>query len=60
MKKYIFILVTVFTMGIVACGNESTTSTETTDSTAVAVDSSSVTANDSTTAQITDSTMSQQ
>jgi len=60
MRKYIFILVTVFSLGIVACGNDSTTSTETTDSTAVDVDSSSVTANDSTTAQITDSTLNQQ
>jgi len=46
-------------MGITACGNESTTSTETTDSTAVNVDSSAVTANDTTTAQITDSTVNQ-
>jgi len=60
MIKYILILVTVFSLGIVACGNNSTTSTETTDSTAVAVDSFSPTANDSTTAQITDSTLNQQ
>lgn len=57
MKKYIFVLASVLTMGITACGNESTTSTETTDSTAVSLDSTAVTATDSTTAQITDSTM---
>jgi len=59
MKNYIFVFAAVLTMGITACGNESTTSTETTDSTAVNVDSSAVTANDSTTAQITDSTVNQ-
>ncbi len=58
MKNYIFVFAAVLTMGITACGNESTTSTETTDSTAVNVDSSAVTANDTTTAQITDSTVS--
>lgn len=59
MKNYIFVFAAVLTMGITACGNESTTSTETTDSTAVNVDSTAVTANDSTTAQITDSTVNQ-
>jgi uncharacterized lipoprotein YehR (DUF1307 family) len=59
MKNYIFVFAAVLTMGITACGNESTTSTETTDSTAVNVDSSAVTANDTTTAQITDSTVNQ-
>lgn len=58
MKKYIFVFAAVLTMGITACGNESTTSTETTDSTAVNLDSTAVTA-DSTTAQITDSTVNQ-
>lgn len=57
MKKYIFVLVTILSLGITACGNESTTSTETTDSTAVNLDSTAVTATDSTTAQITDSTV---
>ncbi len=59
MKNYIFVFAAVLTMGITACGNESTTSTETTDSAAVNVDSSAVTANDTTTAQITDSTVNQ-
>lgn len=58
MNKYIFLFAVVLTMGISACGNESTTSTETTDSTAANLDSTSVTATDSTTAQITDSTLS--
>ena len=57
MKKYIFVLATIFSLGITACGNESTTSTETTDSTAVNLDTTAVTATDSTTAQITDSTV---
>lgn len=57
MKKYIFVFVAVLAMGITACGNESTTSTETTDSTAVNLDTTAVTATDSTTAQITDSTV---
>jgi uncharacterized lipoprotein YehR (DUF1307 family) len=59
MKNYIFVFAAVLTMGITACGNESTTSTETTDSTAVNLDSTAVTATDSTAAQITDSTVNQ-
>lgn len=59
MKKYAFVLAVVAMLGTTACGNESTTSNETTDSTAVNVDSTAVTATDSTTAQIADSTVNQ-
>jgi hypothetical protein len=59
MKKYAFVLAVVAMLGTTACGNESTTSNETTDSTAVNVDSTAVTATDSTTAQIADSTANQ-
>ena len=59
MKRNIFLFAVILTMGLTACGNESTTPSETTDSTAVSLDSTAVTATDSTTAQITDSTVNQ-
>ena len=51
MKKYTFILALGVALTLTACGSGST-ATETTDSTAVIVDSVAVTATDSTTAQI--------
>jgi len=50
MKRNIFLFAVILTMGLTACGNESTTPSETTDSTAVSLDSTAVTATDSTTA----------
>jgi ABC-type glycerol-3-phosphate transport system substrate-binding protein len=51
MKRNIFLFALILTMGLTACGNESTTSTETTDSTATVVDTTVVT--DSTATQET-------
>jgi uncharacterized lipoprotein YehR (DUF1307 family) len=56
MKTNIFVFAVILTMGLTACGNESSTPTETIDSTGVTMDTTAVTATDSTTAQITDST----
>jgi|Laugresu1bdmlbsd_1035121.scaffolds.fasta_scaffold08286_3 hypothetical protein len=52
MKKYTFILAIGAVFALMSCGSGSTTS-ETTDSTSVNLDSTAVTATDSTTAQIT-------
>jgi ABC-type oligopeptide transport system substrate-binding subunit len=51
MKKYTFILALGVSLTLTACGSGST-SKETTDSTAVQVDTAAVSATDSTTAQI--------
>lgn len=55
MRKYTLIFAFIAVSVMTACGDGSTTSTETTDSTEAAVDTTS--AMDSTTAQITDSTV---
>lgn len=52
MKKYTFIFAVCVTLALTACGSRSTT-TETTDSTSVNLDSTAVSATDSTTAEIT-------
>lgn len=59
MRKNIWIFAIIAATAMTACGNGSTTSNETTDSTAVNVDSTALTATDSTTAQIIDSTVTQ-
>lgn len=51
MRNYAFIMTIIATIAMVSCGSGSTT-TETTDSTAVQVDSLAVSANDSTVSQI--------
>jgi ABC-type glycerol-3-phosphate transport system substrate-binding protein len=51
MKRNIFLFALILTMGLTACGNESTTSNETTDSTATGADTTVVA--DSTAAQET-------
>jgi len=52
MKKYTFIFAISAMLALTACGSGSTT-TETTDSTSVNLDSTAVSATDSTTAEIT-------
>lgn len=55
MKKYIFILVVGAMVALTSCGSESTTTIETTDSTAVSVDTLSTTVKDTTVEVKTDS-----
>jgi uncharacterized protein YcfL len=52
MRKLTLLFAVVATFAMTACGNGSSTSTETNDSTATAVDTSAVTATDTTTAEI--------
>jgi hypothetical protein len=55
MKKYMFILVVSAMVALTSCGSESTTTIETTDSTAVSVDTLSTTVKDTTVEVKTDS-----
>lgn len=48
MKKYMFILIVSVIFALTSCGSESTTTIETTDSTAVSVDTLSTTVKDTT------------
>jgi ABC-type enterochelin transport system substrate-binding protein len=55
MKKYMFILVVSAMVALTSCGSESTTTIESTDSTAVSVDTLSTTVKDTTVEVKTDS-----
>jgi ABC-type enterochelin transport system substrate-binding protein len=55
MKKYMFILVVSVIVALTSCGSESTTTIETTDSTAVSVDTLSTEVKDTTVEVKTDS-----
>jgi len=55
MKKYMFILIVSAMVALTSCGSESTTTIETTDSTAVSVDTLSTTVKDTTVEVKTDS-----
>jgi ABC-type glycerol-3-phosphate transport system substrate-binding protein len=58
MKRNIFLFALILTMGLTACGNESTTSNETTDSTATGADTT-VVADSAASQETVDSTVKQ-
>jgi ABC-type glycerol-3-phosphate transport system substrate-binding protein len=58
MKRNIFLFALILTMGLTACGNESTTSNETTDSTATGADTT-VVADSAATQETVDGTVNQ-
>jgi hypothetical protein len=58
MKRNIFLFAVILTMGLTACGNESTTSNETTDSTSTVADTT-VVADSAATQETVDSTVKQ-
>jgi ABC-type glycerol-3-phosphate transport system substrate-binding protein len=58
MKRNIFLFAVILTMGLTACGNESTTSNETTDSTATGADTT-VVADSTATQETVDSAVNQ-